>query len=136
MGRLDQREADRAPQAAGGEPERLSLDRSRETDRRRADRGRDEKDLGKQGQAAEMKFLPAFILALAPLAVMAADEQVPVELLDVNVEQKLNAQLPLDTSFTNEMGQQVKLRDCIPAGKPAVLQLGYFGCPMLCDTVS
>jgi protein SCO1/2 len=34
------------------------------------------------------------------------------------------------------MGQRVSLRDCIAPGKPAVLQLGYFGCPMLCDTVS
>ncbi len=62
--------------------------------------------------------------------------QTPAALRDVGIDEKPGAQLPLDTVFTNEQGQKVTLRDCLANGKPALLQLGYFGCPMLCDLVS
>jgi protein SCO1/2 len=61
---------------------------------------------------------------------------VPAGMQDVGVDEKLDAQLPLDLVFTNEAGKQVTLRDCLIPGKPAILQLEYFGCPMLCDLVS
>lgn len=54
----------------------------------------------------------------------------------VDVDERLDAQVPLDLTFTDESGKTVTLRDCIASGKPAILQLGYFGCPMLCDLVS
>jgi protein SCO1/2 len=77
------------------------------------------------------------ILVLTLFAVVArADDAVPPQLQDVGVDEKPDAQFPLDLTFTNEMGRPVTLRDCMIPGKPAVLQLGYFGCPMLCDTVS
>lgn len=79
----------------------------------------------------------AIIFALLLLAVSArADDPVPAELQDVGVDERLGDSLPLDLTFINESGKTVKLRDCLMPGKPAVLQLGYFGCPMLCDTVS
>jgi protein SCO1/2 len=62
--------------------------------------------------------------------------QVPDAMKDVGIDEKPDAQLPMDTRFTDEMGRSVTLRDCIANGKPAILQLGYFGCPMLCDLVS
>ncbi len=75
-----------------------------------------------------------FALMLTPFAL--ADDSVPLELHDVGVDEHLGAGIPLDLTFTNEIGKPVKLRDCLMSGKPTVLQLGYFGCPMLCDTVS
>ena len=55
---------------------------------------------------------------------------------DIGVDEKPNAQLPLDAAFTDEMGRQLTLKDCLISGKPAILQLGYFGCPMLCEMAS
>ncbi|WP_428938465.1 SCO family protein [Fontivita pretiosa] len=63
-------------------------------------------------------------------------QPLPEGMKDVGIEERLDAQLPMDVYFTNEMGKRVTLRDCLKPGKPAVLQLGYFGCPMLCDLVS
>src|SRR5262249_15532346 len=37
--------------------------------------------------------------------------------------------------FTDENGQKITLGDCFKSGKPVVLQLGYYGCPMLCGLV-
>jgi protein SCO1/2 len=44
---------------------------------------------------------------------------------------RLGEKLPLDVEFVNSSGQKVKLRDCL-AGKPIVLHLVYYECPMLC----
>ncbi|HWP39379.1 MAG TPA: SCO family protein [Tepidisphaeraceae bacterium] len=63
-------------------------------------------------------------------------QPLPEGMKDVGIDEQLDAQLPMDVYFTNEMGRRVTLRDCLKPGKPAVLQLGYFGCPMLCDLVS
>ena len=61
-----------------------------------------------------------------------AGDQLPQVLQKVGVSQHLNQQLPLDTSFVDETGKQVKLGDYF--GKhPAILSLVYYTCPMLCS---
>lgn len=52
----------------------------------------------------------------------------------VGLEQRLNAQVPLDVSFRNEGGRAVRLGDYFQ-DKPVMLTLGYFRCPMLCTQV-
>ena len=75
-------------------------------------------------------LLPALMLALArPLA---ADEARPLALRDVGVDPHLGAPLPLDLAFRDESGQRVALRDYFEGGRPVLLSLVYFGCPMLC----
>ena len=58
----------------------------------------------------------------------------PKALRDVGIDQKLNAQLPLDLVFQNEKGETVKLGDYF-GKKPVVLALVYYQCPMLCNQV-
>jgi protein SCO1/2 len=53
---------------------------------------------------------------------------------DVGIDQRLGAQVPLDLPFKDESGHRVTLGDCT-AGKPTVLVLAYFRCPMLCTEV-
>lgn len=53
---------------------------------------------------------------------------------DIYIEQKLDAQVPLDLEFNDEAGRRVWLRDLLN-DKPAVLALVYFECPMLCTRV-
>ncbi len=63
-------------------------------------------------------------------------EAAPTELQGVGVTQKLNNQVPLNLSFRNEEGEVVKLGDYFGNGRPVVLQLAYFECPMLCGLVA
>ncbi|HYK22376.1 MAG TPA: SCO family protein [Pyrinomonadaceae bacterium] len=58
----------------------------------------------------------------------------PIALRDVKIEQKLNQQLPLDLTFRDESGQEVKLGQYFGT-KPVVLALVYYNCPMLCTQV-
>lgn len=50
---------------------------------------------------------------------------------DVGFDQKLDAALPLDTTFRDETGKTVRLGDYF-AGKPVILTPVYYKCPMLC----
>jgi len=68
------------------------------------------------------------------LSTALAQEETPVKLPDVGFDQKLGEELPLDALFTNEEGEVVRLGDLLE-GKPAVLALVYYECPMLCTFI-
>ena len=55
-------------------------------------------------------------------------------LADVDYEQRLGAQVPLDIPLVDEEGRAVTLGDYF-GDKPVVLALGYYECPMLCSLV-
>jgi protein SCO1/2 len=50
----------------------------------------------------------------------------------VGIEQHLNAEVPADLTFRDELGNPVKLGDYFGKGRPVILNLGYYQCPMLC----
>ena len=58
--------------------------------------------------------------------------ELPQVLQKVGVSQHLNAPLPLDAAFVDDLGQPVRLGDYF-GKKPAILALVYFNCPMLCS---
>jgi protein SCO1 len=59
---------------------------------------------------------------------------VPDLLSQVGIDQKLDAQIPLDLPFTDEAGRAVTLADYF-GSRPVVLTLVYYECPMLCTQV-
>jgi protein SCO1/2 len=59
-------------------------------------------------------------------------DQTPAEFEGAGVEEKLDAQVPLDLAFVDEQGEAVTLRRYFDSGKPVILSLNYFRCPMLC----
>jgi protein SCO1/2 len=58
----------------------------------------------------------------------------PNALTGVTIEQRLNSQVPLDATFRDEYGQQVKLGKYF-GKRPVVLALVYYECPMLCTQI-
>lgn len=72
-------------------------------------------------------------ITIDPVSIKApsAEERFP----DIEIEQKLNAPIPLDLTMTNSRGEQVKLADYFNQDKPVVLSLVYFECPMICTAV-
>jgi protein SCO1/2 len=59
----------------------------------------------------------------------------PPEMQGIDVQEHLGAKIPLDLDFVNDAGQKVKLGDYFHQGKPVVLTLAYYRCPMLCTLV-
>jgi protein SCO1/2 len=78
------------------------------------------------------------LIALLTAALLAAparaEKALPPLLRGVGMQQRVNTQVPLDLEFRDETGQTVRLRDCCD-GKPVVLVLAYYRCPMLCTRV-
>ena len=60
--------------------------------------------------------------------------QKPDVLKNVGIDQKIGQQLPLDLTFKNEVGRDVRLAEFF-TGRPVVLALAYYDCPMLCTQV-
>lgn len=85
-------------------------------------------------------FLIAIFIGVTFLGAPAFGEGIvdpslmPGPLKEVRIDQKLGAQLPLDTEFTDEDGNTVKLGDFY-GEKPVILAFVYYKCPMLCTLV-
>lgn len=62
-------------------------------------------------------------------------EPAPKELEDVGVDEKLDGAIPLDAPFVDETGKAVTIGTYLAAGKPVLLTLNYYRCPMLCTLV-
>jgi protein SCO1 len=75
---------------------------------------------------------PGAIMSVPPPGT-AAQTQLPI-LREVGLDQKLNAQVPLDLTFTDEYGHDVTLGSLM-GKRPVVLALVYYQCPMLCTEV-
>jgi len=58
----------------------------------------------------------------------------PPTLKKVGIDQKLNEPVPLDAVFKDEQGRDVRLGRFFK-GKPVVISLVYYACPMLCNQV-
>ena len=58
----------------------------------------------------------------------------PELLNQVGIDQKLNGSVPLNLTFRDEHGNSVELAQLF-AGKPVILTLVYYNCPMLCTQV-
>jgi protein SCO1/2 len=62
----------------------------------------------------------------------SASQVSPADLSNVGIEQRLDQQVPLDLQFKNETGKTVQLGDYFKSGRPVLLNLVYYTCPMLC----
>jgi protein SCO1/2 len=78
------------------------------------------------------------VLALAAAGLPAAYAQVerprPPILQRAGFDTKLGAQVDMGLEFCDEQGKAVKLSE-LAAGRPVILNLAYYECPMLCTLV-
>jgi len=83
-----------------------------------------------------MKKILSRLVALTVVGTTAVCAQIPFAKVyeDVGIDQKLNAQLPLDAVFRDEQGDSVRLAQYF-GSMPVVLSLVYYQCPMLCTQV-
>ncbi|HJT81726.1 MAG TPA: SCO family protein [Chthoniobacterales bacterium] len=91
-----------------------------------------------RGRTISAKLFPFFACAISILCfglttVLGDTQQQIAE--RAGLEQKLNAQLPLQALFRDEHGKTVTLRSFFHDGKPVILALAYYECPNLCTLV-
>jgi protein SCO1/2 len=84
-------------------------------------------------------LLAAALLALTPAVAWAQADDRPPDAPDrpetegVRIDEHLEQVIPLGLTFQDEKGQVVQLADYFEPGKPVILNLGYYECPMLCS---
>lgn len=78
-------------------------------------------------------FTAALAAVCLPVAAQSLTLGKPEILRNVGITQKLNGQIPLDAAFVDETGKSVHIGDYFRGGKPVVLALVYYKCPMLCN---
>lgn len=74
------------------------------------------------------------VLATIPATAQVVQDN-PPELEDVGIDEHLGDKIPLDLVFTNEQGEHVKLGSYFKEGRPVILTMVYYNCPMLCNLV-
>ena len=99
---------------------------------------------------SKLIIVATFLLALFPLSAWAQGMRGPMMngeqmgmptgqklpgLQFVGIEQHLNAEIPAALAFRDDLGNAVKLGDYFGHGRPVILNLGYYQCPMLCGEV-
>jgi protein SCO1/2 len=72
-------------------------------------------------------------LAISSSAQIVTDDA--VELKEIDVIEKLGEQIPLDLTFIDTKSKQKQLSEYFNSGKPVLLTLAYYECPMLCTFV-
>jgi protein SCO1/2 len=90
--------------------------------------------LSRNRVGAGLRLLAAGLLACL-VTLYAADQPLPRELEGVGVEEKLGGAVDLDLTFIGEDGYPVALREFFNQGRPVILNLVYYNCPMLCNLV-
>jgi protein SCO1/2 len=74
------------------------------------------------------------LLALQPAGAHHTAQHTPDILREVGIEQRLQAQIPLELVFRDETGRPVQLGNYF-GEKPVILTLAYYNCPNLCTLV-
>ncbi len=82
-----------------------------------------------------LAVLAAPAAAIAPPSSAPAAEDAPEELEGIDLVDHAGDTIPLDVMLTDEDGQPVRLGDYFEDGKPVIVQLVYYNCPMLCTLV-
>ncbi len=75
------------------------------------------------------------ILGLVMAAAIHADTPLPPMLEGVGVDERVGRAIDLETTFIGENGYPVPLKTFFSSGKPVILNLVYYKCPMLCNLV-
>ena len=76
----------------------------------------------------------AVFLSLAGV-LSGAEQKTPVELKDVQVTEKLGQNIDFNLEFIDEGGYPRTLGTYFKSGRPVILNLVYYSCPMLCNLV-
>ncbi len=83
--------------------------------------------------SAIILFFGISVIVLPARAQRAMDPARGLE--GVGVTEKLGQNIPLDLEFTDSEGNKVTTGELLKDGKPVILNLAYFSCPMLCPMI-
>ena len=88
-----------------------------------------------RGRLASLVSVGVLALGVRGALAQMTSDVVPQQFEGVGIEDHRGEQLPLDLRFTNQAGETVRLGDHFRPGRPVIITMGYYRCPMLCSQV-
>jgi len=87
----------------------------------------------------QIRFIHLFVLSVvvglsAPVGSQPAGYVSP-ELQRLEVNERVGQTIPLDVRLVDDLGQPRLIGDYFRSGKPVILVMAYYNCPMLCTLV-
>lgn len=83
-----------------------------------------------------MRLLLLILLTIGMSHLAAAQaNNLPPELRNVGITEKLGDRIPGDITFINEQGEEVRFDEFLSRGKPLLITPIYYECPMLCNLI-
>lgn len=70
-----------------------------------------------------------------PTSVAAQTDQGPVSAADIDIVENLGERIPAGLTFQDGHHRDVAIDEVLAQGKPVIVTLGYYKCPMLCSLV-
>ena len=100
-------------------------------------------DYGKINNLKKWKFKPTLAIAVFIAALIFSSsyssaqvaDYKPSELQKADIEEHLGQKIPLNLTFTNDTGQKEEIGDYFHQGRPVIIVMAYYSCPMLCTFV-
>ncbi len=80
-------------------------------------------------------FLFLSICLFSSNTIAQRTEDKPQQLEIIDVDEHLGSTIQIDLTFTDDNGEIVSLKKYFSNGRPVILILGYYNCPMLCNLV-
>ncbi len=74
-------------------------------------------------------------LALGGTAAWGQDDQLPMQVRGLDVEEHLGRELPRELDFVRDDGRDARLGEYFSDNRPAIVLLAYYDCPMVCTVV-
>ena len=79
-------------------------------------------------------FILSLLLLCAPAPFARAQvNTLPPELAAIDVDERLGETVDMGLTFVDEEGRAIELRELAAGGRPLLLTLNYYNCPMLCS---
>lgn len=77
----------------------------------------------------------AYMRNRGSMPMVAGQQEGPVSANDINIIENLGDKVPRGLTFTDGQGNAVTLDSLLGRGRPVIVSLGYYQCPMLCNLV-
>lgn len=100
------------------------------------DSSQEQPDRAKPAHSPAVPLPPSIELRVPQEQVVLPPIELQKSVAEAGVDEKLGQVIPADALFTDENGKTVRLGEYFQPGRPVLLQLGYYQCPMLCSLVT
>lgn len=94
--------------------------------------GEDDSTMIMKRSISTLGVLAAMTIASSPVTAQILKDELPADANGVGIVDRRDQVIPLDLTFLDHEGDEIQLSEVFEDGKPVIMSLNYYRCPMLC----